>query len=62
MSAGAMSLKAQIRNLAKKKNIKAQVLLQNFVYERFLERLSLSEYKDGFDPAGHPFCLSTVKQ
>jgi hypothetical protein len=43
MSAGAMSLKAQIRNLAKKKNIKAQVLLQTFVFERFLERLTLPQ-------------------
>jgi predicted nucleotidyltransferase component of viral defense system len=48
MSAGAMSFKAQIKNLAKKKNVKAQVLLQNFMFERFLERLSLSEYKDKF--------------
>lgn len=48
MSKGAMSLKAHIRNLAKKKNIKAQVLLQNFMFERFLERLSLSEFKDKF--------------
>lgn len=48
MSAGAMSLKAQIRNLAKQKNIKAQVLLQNYMFERFLEWLSLSEYKDKF--------------
>lgn len=48
MSAGAMSFKAQIRNLAKKKNIKAQVLLQNYMFERFLERLSLSVYKDKF--------------
>jgi len=48
MSANAMSLKAQIRNLAKEKNIKAQVLLQNYMFERFLERLSLSEYKDKF--------------
>ena len=31
MSANAMSLKAQIKNLAKKKNIKAQVLLQNYM-------------------------------
>jgi predicted nucleotidyltransferase component of viral defense system len=46
MSANAMSFKAQIRNLAKKKNIKAQVLLQNYMFERFLERLSLSAYKD----------------
>ena len=44
----AVSLKAQIRNMAKKKNIKAQVLLQNYMFERFLERLSLSEHKDRF--------------
>jgi predicted nucleotidyltransferase component of viral defense system len=48
MNAGAMSFKAQIRNLAKKKNIKAQVLLQNYMFERFLERLSLSEYNEQF--------------
>lgn len=48
MSANVMSLKAQIKNLAKKKNIKAQVLLQNYMFERFLERLSLSKYKDKF--------------
>lgn len=48
MSANAMSFKAQIRNLAKKRNVKAQVLLQNYMFERFLERLSLSEYKDKF--------------
>jgi predicted nucleotidyltransferase component of viral defense system len=43
-----MRLKAQIKNLAKKKNVKAQVLLQNYMFERFLERLSLSEHKDRF--------------
>ncbi|NLO70407.1 MAG: nucleotidyl transferase AbiEii/AbiGii toxin family protein, partial [Porphyromonadaceae bacterium] len=43
-----MSFKAQIRNLAKKRNVKAQVLLQNYMFERFLERLSLSEYRDKF--------------
>ncbi|MDR2446741.1 MAG: nucleotidyl transferase AbiEii/AbiGii toxin family protein [Treponema sp.] len=48
MSANAMRLKAQIKNLAKKKNVKAQVLLQNYMFERFLERLSLSEHKDRF--------------
>jgi len=48
MSTNAMSLKAQIRNLSERKNIKAQVLLQNYMFERFLERLSLSEYKDKF--------------
>ena len=48
MSTNAMSLKAQIRNLSERKNIKAQVLLQNYMFERFLERLSLSDYKDKF--------------
>ena len=48
MNASAMSLKAKIRNLSKQTNIKAQVLLQNYMFERFLERLSLSEYKDKF--------------
>lgn len=44
----AMSLKARIRNMAKQKNIAAQVILQNYMFERFLERLSLSAYKDRF--------------
>lgn len=44
----AMSLKARIRNLAKQKNIPAQVILQNFMFERLLVRLSISEYKEKF--------------
>ncbi len=40
----AMSLKAKIRNIAKDKNIPAQVILQNYMFERFLVRLSASEY------------------
>ena len=48
MSNDAMSLKAKIRNLSKEKGIKAQVLLQNYMFERFLERLSLSKYVDNF--------------
>jgi predicted nucleotidyltransferase component of viral defense system len=43
-----MSLKARIRNLAKRKNVAAQVLLQNYMFEGFLDRLSRSEYKDKF--------------
>ncbi|MGN0115512.1 MAG: nucleotidyl transferase AbiEii/AbiGii toxin family protein [Acutalibacteraceae bacterium] len=43
-----MSLKAKIRNIAKSKNIPAQVILQNYMFERFLVRLSQSEYKDKF--------------
>lgn len=47
-SAKAMSLKAKIRNIAKSKNIPAQVILQNYMFERFLNRLSVSAYKEKF--------------
>jgi len=43
-----MSLKARIRNIAKQKNIPAQVILQNYMFERLLVRLSVSEYKEKF--------------
>ena len=48
MSGKSMSLKAKIRNLANKKDMSAQVVLQNYMFERFLERLSKSTYKDKF--------------
>lgn len=44
----AMSFKAKINNYAKKSKLPAQVVLQNFMFERFLERLSVSEYQDKF--------------
>lgn len=44
----AMSMKAKIRNIAKNNNIPAQVILQNYMFERFLVRLSKSEYKNKF--------------
>ncbi|MDU3012111.1 nucleotidyl transferase AbiEii/AbiGii toxin family protein [Flavonifractor plautii] len=44
----AMSLKAKIRNIAKQKNIPAQVILQNYMFERLFVRLSASEYKEKF--------------
>lgn len=47
-NAKATSLKAKIRNIAKTKNIPAQVILQNYMFERFLNRLSASEYKEKF--------------
>ena len=47
-NAKAMSLKAKIRNIAKSKNLPAQVILQNYMFERFLNRLSASEYKEKF--------------
>ena len=44
----AMSLKAKVRNLAKDKSLPAQVILQNYMFERLLVRLAASEYQDKF--------------
>lgn len=41
-------LKDLIRNLSKKKAADAQMLMRHYMMERFLERISLSEYKDKF--------------
>lgn len=43
-----MQLKAYVKNLAKEKKISAQIVLQNYMLERLLERISLSEYRDNF--------------
>lgn len=48
MSSKAMSLKAKIKNYAKSSNIAAQVVLQNYMFERFLARMSESEYREKF--------------
>ena len=48
MNSKAMSLKGRIKNYAKSNNIAAQVVLQNYMFERFLERLSVSEYSEKF--------------
>lgn len=48
MSSKAMSLKGKIKNYAKNNNIAAQVVLQNYMFECFLSRLSTSEYCDKF--------------
>lgn len=44
MSSKAMSLKAKIKNLAKNKDMSAQVVLQNYMFERFLERITLKVF------------------
>ncbi len=48
MSSKAMSLKGRIKNYAKSNNIAAQVVLQNYMFECFLVRLSVSEYSEKF--------------
>lgn len=44
----AKSLKAKINNYAKLHKLSAQVVLQNYMFERFLQRLSISDLKDKF--------------
>lgn len=44
----AMQLKAYIKSLAKEKKISAQIVLQNYMLERLLERISVSKYHDNF--------------
>ena len=43
-----MQLKALIKNFALDKEIMPQAVLQNYMLERFLERISRSQYKDKF--------------
>ena len=42
------SIKGKIRSLAEKENLKSQEVLQIYFFERFLERLSKSNYKNNF--------------
>ena len=44
----ARQLKDLIRNLSRQKSADAQILMRNYMMERFLERISLSEYRDKF--------------
>lgn len=48
MSSKAMRLKGKIKNYAKKNKVAAQVVLQNYMFECFLTRLSVSEYNEKF--------------
>lgn len=48
MSSKAMSLKAKINKYSKINNIAAQVVLQNYMFERLLARLSVSDYSEKF--------------
>ena len=48
MKRNVTSLKAIINNIAKENKISAQSVLQTYMLERFLERISISKYKDNF--------------
>lgn len=44
----AMQLKAIIKNIANEKHMSAQLVMQNFMLERLLERISVSKYRRNF--------------
>lgn len=41
-------LKALVRNLTKGDSLQAQIIIRNYAMERFLERISLSKYRNNF--------------
>ncbi len=44
----AMQLKAVMKKIAKEKHISAQLVMQNYMLERLLERISISKYQQNF--------------
>lgn len=48
MQGNVMSLKAKINNISKEKKVAPQSVLQTYMLERLLERISVSKYKDNF--------------
>ena len=54
-----MQLKDKLKNISKKKSVDFNTLLRLYMYDRFIERLSISQYKDNFILKGG-FYLSTL--
>lgn len=54
-----MQLKDKLKNISKEKNIDFNTLLRLYMYDRFIERLSISKYKNNFILKGG-FYLSTL--
>jgi predicted nucleotidyltransferase component of viral defense system len=54
-----VQLKNKLRNISNEKNVNFNTLLRLYMYDRFIERLSLSKYKDNFILKGG-FYLSTL--
>ena len=58
----ARQLKDLIRNLSKKNAADAQILMRNYMMERFLEHISLSSYRDKFILKGGMLVAAMVGQ
>ena len=54
-----MQVKDKLKNIAIKRNIDFNTLLRLYMYDRFIERLAVSKYRDNFVLKGG-FYLSTL--
>ena len=54
-----MQIKDKLKNIAVKRNLDFNTLLRLHMYDRFIERLAISEYRDNFTLKGG-FYLSTL--
>jgi hypothetical protein len=48
MTNSAASVRARLNNLARKEKLSFQLIILRFLHERFLYRLSISEYAENF--------------
>lgn len=55
-----MQLKAKVRNLSGSDSQKAKMLIRNYIMERFLERVTLSPYRNNFILKGGMLVSSLV--
>ena len=60
MKLTAEKIKGKIKSIANRKGLDARVLLRIYMMERFLERVSLSDYKDSFIIKGGMLITSMV--
>ena len=56
-----MQVKDKLKNIAIKRNLDFNTLIRLYMYDRFIERLAVSKYRDNFILKGG-FYLSTLSQ
>lgn len=54
------SLKDKVRNFARENELPHQIVMQNYIHERFMERIALSEYKNNFVVKGGTLIAALV--
>ena len=59
MKTNVQAVKDRLKNIVKEKNIEFNTVMRFYMYDRFIERLSISNYKNNFILKGG-FYLSTL--